>query len=398
MFVHDGALRVRGTIFYASGWHVVVEMATVFVSDSRFVPAGAKLTDVFLPCRRAFMLAALHGFSIADHWRFVMCTSIRFSTRPGHFFFARNLDWSCGYGQVPLVIPRNYAYESAFCGRHDSGYAVVGMGITASRPQGAAEIPLYFDCANEAGLAVGGLNFPGYAEYEKESREKKTNVAAYEFPFWLARRFASVDEAERALSGVAVVGESVNEGYPVSYLHWMIADKDRSIVVECMADGLHVYHDDADVLANQPTFPWHRENLRNYLNCSSAFPSVASWGKAELIPYGAGAGMRGLPGDYYSPSRFVRAAYLNAHYPQQDTEQGNVTRAFRTLGGVSMVKGAAAMGDGTSEYTVYTGGFSSETQRYYYSTYDDPTVRYVSLRDFDLDGGEIVSDPPASVL
>lgn len=323
-----------------------------------------------------------------------MCTSIRFSTRPGYFFFARNLDWSCGYGQKPLVVPRNYAYESAFCGTVDSGYAIVGMGVTAPRMAGSPEIPLYFDCANEAGLAVGGLNFPGYAEYEHEPREGRVNVAAYEFPFWAARSFATVDEMERALSGVAVVGAPVNEKYPVSYLHWMVADKDRSIVVECMADGLHVYPNDADVLANQPTFPWHRENLRNYLTCSNAFPSSVSWGAASLSPYGAGAGMRGLPGDYYSPSRFVRAAYLNAHYPQQDDERENVTRAFRTLGGVSMVKGAAVMGDGQSEYTVYTGGFSSETKTYYYSTYEDPAIRQVRMEDCDLDGARMLTDPP----
>ena len=41
--------------------------------------------------------------------------------------------------------------------------------------------------------------------------------------------------------------------------------------------------------------------------------------------------MRGMPGDYYSPARFVRAAYVHARYPQKTTEEDNVSPAFHTL-------------------------------------------------------------------
>ena len=106
-----------------------------------------------------------------------------------------------------------------------------------------------------------------------------------------------------------------------------------------MADGLHVYDDPVDTLANQPTFPWHMENLRTYITATSDFPQTATWRGAELKPYGAGAGMRGIPGDCYSPSRFVKAAYLNANYPQKESETENVVRMFRSLEGVVMIEG-----------------------------------------------------------
>ena len=83
-------------------------------------------------------------------------------------------------------------------------------------------------------------------------------------------------------------------------------------MVESTADGLQVMRDPADVLANQPGLAWHLENLRSYMNVTPSAPNSVTWGNATLTPYGAGAGMRGLPGDVYSPSRFVRAAYLNA--------------------------------------------------------------------------------------
>lgn len=101
--------------------------------------------------------------------------------------------------------------------------------------------------------------------------------------------------------------------------------------------------------------------------------------------------MRGIPGDYYSPSRFVRLAYLNANYPQKNSEKENVSRLFRSLAGVSMVEGAARMSNGDFEITVFSGGFSSRTNTYYYSTYDDPAIRSVSLDNYDWRGPSLIS-------
>ena len=99
--------------------------------------------------------------------------------------------------------------------------------------------------------------------------------------------------------------------------------------------------------------------------------------------------MRALPGDFSSPSRFVRAAYFNAHYPACASEKENVARLFDTLQGVAMIKGGAKMADGDFEYTVYTGGFSEASKTYYYRTYDDLTLHSVSLDAVDLDGSSL---------
>lgn len=319
-----------------------------------------------------------------------MCTGIRFTDTKGRMFFGRNLDWSCSYGEQVVVTPRGYARSWAFddAGRGSCEHGIVGMGIVAEG------LPLYFDCANEVGLAVAGLNFPGYARYEESPVEGKVNVAAYEFPLWVVSRFETVDELEAALANVAVVAKPVNERYPVSMLHWLIGDARRSIVVECTEAGTQVFRDDADALANQPGFAWHRENLRNYISLTNTFPKAAKWRSAELEPYGSGSGMRGIPGDYYSPSRFVRAAYLNANYPDKETEGENVLRLFHTLGGVSMIDGAALMGNGFFERTLYTGGYSAATRTYYFSLYEDPAVKYVSLADHNLEGGELILPEP----
>ena len=313
-----------------------------------------------------------------------MCSGIRFTDKAGNMFFGRNLDWSFSYGERVVITPANYQLPSPFGAMPQTRFPLIGMGITA---QG---IPLYFDCANDQGLAVAGLNFPGFAAYEPQAVEGKTNIAAYEFPLWVAGLFASVDEVEANLADVAIVGKAPIEQLGVAQLHWIIADAQRSIVVEYTEAGLQVFHNDVDVLTNQPGFAWHRENLRSYLNVSSEVPPTRTWRGAQLAPYGAGAGMRGIPGDYYSPSRFVRLAYLNANYPEKETEQENVTRLFRSLEGVSMVEGASRMADGDFEITIFTSGFSAGTNTYYYSTYNNPAIRAVAMGDYDLHGSQLI--------
>lgn len=313
-----------------------------------------------------------------------MCTGIRFSDGSGHLYLARNLDWTSGYGERVVVTPTGYAPRSPFGAVERIRHATIGMGIVAEGT------PLYFDCGNDAGLAVAGLSFPGYAQYAPGPVEGATNVAEYEFPLWVASQFATVDEVVAALEHAVIVDRPIDETYPSSLLHWIIGDAERAVVVEHTGDGMQVHDDDVDVLANQPGFAWHHENLRNYLNASPDFPAETVLGRAHLAPFGSGSHMRGIPGDYYSPSRFVRAAYVNAHYPEKASEEENVSRAFHTLQQVAMVDGCAAMGSGEFEKTIYTGLFSSRTTSYYWSTYDDPAVRSVRLADHAPGGADLV--------
>lgn len=321
-----------------------------------------------------------------------MCTGIRFTDAEGSMYFGRNLDWTQGYGERVVATPSAAKIPTAFERDHDLtvGHTVIGMGIVV------AGIPLYFDCGNDAGLAVAGLNFPQSARYAAAPLEGTTNVAAYEFPFWIARNFADLEGVREALKQTTIVAKPVNQHLPVANLHWIIGDATGSIVVECMKDGPHVWENDADVLTNEPNFGWQRTNLRNYLTLSDADPDGTAWGAARLEPFGSGMGMQGIPGDYSGPARFVKAAFVNSHYPAQTGEAANVTRLFRTLGSVAVPDGCAKMADGSYEKTLYTSCFSPSTMTYYHVTYDDPQIRAYPLSEADLTEGSPVFVPPAA--
>ena len=312
-----------------------------------------------------------------------MCTGIRFTSTDGSVYFGRTLDWTCGYGEQVVVVPPKATAPFAFLDNAPQGpvlqnHAVIGMGIVVDNK------PLYFDCGNDAGLAVAGLNFPQSAHYADKPVDNSMNIAAYEFPYWVARSFSSVKDVRVALAHIAIVGVPVNNQLPVAKLHWLIADKNESIVVECLKEGLRVWENDVDVLTNEPDFGWHRQNLRNYLLLSDDEPADACWDKARLAPFGSGVGVQGMPGDYGGPARFVRAAFVNAHYPAQTEEKDNVIRLFRTLGAVAVPEGVAKMPNGQYEKTLYTSCFSGKTLTYYHATYDDPAIKAYPLSSCDL--------------
>lgn len=291
-------------------------------------------------------------------------------------FFGRNLDWSCGYGERVRIMPKGFPASYQFLDDAPAAHAAIGMCVDYNN------YPMFFDCGNDAGLAVAGLNFPGYAAYADAPEQGRTNVCAYEFPLWVAASFSSVDEVQAALCQRDDRGRLCRRG-PGRLLpaldHWR--RRAPASWWRARADGMHVLDDPVDVLTNQPSLEWHLENLRGYITATNDFPATATWRAADLAPFGAGAGMRGIPGDCYSPSRFVKAAYLNANYPEKSGEHDNVIRMLRTLEGVAMVEGAARMGNGDFEKTLYTSCFSAKTGTYYYATYDDPAIRHVSLAD-----------------
>lgn len=312
-----------------------------------------------------------------------MCTGMRFNDADGNMFFGRNLDWTFDYGERVLVVPRGFKPASPFGATTQCAHALIGMGLVE---QGQ---PMLFDAGNDAGLAVAGLNFPGYAQYERAPREGKLNISAWEFPLWACANFESVDQVESALRDAVIVDAPIAPQWPSALLHWIVADSVRSIVVEYTAEGMQVFDNAADVLANQPGYAWHAENLRNYLNISNAWGGAGSFSQ-PLAPFGAGAAQRGLPGDYTSPSRFVRASYVNANYPVKSGEASNVSRMFHSLSQVAMVEGGALSRDGETEKTLYTGCFSSATRTYYFNTYEDVSIRSYRLDDYPLRGDRVI--------
>ena len=209
--------------------------------------------------------------------------------------------------------------------------------------------PLYFDAMNEKGLAMAGLLFAGNGVYHK-SVSGKDNIPSWAFIPWVLGQCETVEEAEILLENLNLTDLPFSETLPPSPLHWMIADRSRSIVVESMADGLHVYADPIGVLTNDPPFPFHLQNLDQYLNLTAEEPWNRFSDSVELQPFSRGMGAIGLPGDWSSPSRFVRAAFVRANAVSGE----GVSQFFHILSSVEQPKGCIRLSDGGLEHTLYS--------------------------------------------
>ena len=190
-----------------------------------------------------------------------------------------------------------------------------------------------------------------------------------------------------------MTGEPFSERFPSAQLHYMIAAPDGCLVVECMADGMHVHENPAGVLTNNPPFDMQMFLLNQYMHLSEKQPENHFSKEIEMKQYSRGMGGIGLPGDLSSTSRFARVAFTRAHAVSGNTEEASVSQFFHILGSVDQQRGCCEVADGKYEITIYTSCCNTVKGIYYYTTYENGQVTAVDMHREDLEGSEVVSYP-----
>lgn len=312
-----------------------------------------------------------------------MCTAIIYKTKDA--YFGRTLDIECSYGEEIVITPRNFQLSFRHVGSISNHYAIIGIGTVREG------YPLYYDAANEHGLGMAGLNFPTNACYFPPQREKE-NIAPFEFVPWILGQCKTVREARECISCLNLCNTPFAPDLPLSPLHWMIADREESIVVESLVDGVHIYENPVGVMTNNPPFSYHITHLCDYMTLSNE-PPVAHFGKEYLVPYSRGMGALGLPGDVSSASRFVRAAFVLANAVSEGDEMNSISQFFHILGSVEQVRGCVRLEDGRYEMTAYTSCINLDRGIYYYTIYENRSVSAVDLFKRDLDASKLFRFP-----
>ncbi|WP_242359472.1 choloylglycine hydrolase [Lactococcus petauri] len=313
-----------------------------------------------------------------------MCTSITYVTKD--HYFGRNFDYEISYNEEVAITPRNYNLEFRKIENLNAHYAMIGI------VAGVADYPLYYDATNEKGLSMAGLNFSGYAHYN-EYKAGKENVSPFEFIPYILGQCTTVNEAKKLLDNINLVNINFSEEIPLSPLHWLLADKEKSIVIESMEEGLHIYDNPVGVLTNNPSFDHQLFNLNNYRSLSRVTPKNNFSDQIDLNVYSRGMGGIGLPGDLSSMSRFVRATFTKLNSVSGDSEEESVGQFFHILGSVEQQKGLCDVGDEKYEYTVYSSCCNVDKGIYYYRTYENSQITAVNMFKENLDGDKIVKYP-----
>lgn len=313
-----------------------------------------------------------------------MCMAATYRTRDS--YFGRNLDLEYSYDETVTVTPRNYVFRFREMPDMASHEAMIGMAYVVDG------YPLYYDATNESGLSMAGLNFPGNADY-KPHADGKDNITPFEFIPWVLGQCATVDDARRLLERINLLKMDFSEKLPLSPLHWIIADRDSAITVECVKEGLRVYDNPVGILTNNPPFDYHMTNLNNYMGVSPHPAENRFSDRLDLREYSRGMGGMGLPGDLSSASRFVKAAFTKMNSLSGDSESESISQFFHILGSVAQQRGCAEVAEGKYEITVYSSCCNVDRGIYYYTTYENSQVSGVDMHREDLDGNSVVSYP-----
>ena len=313
-----------------------------------------------------------------------MCTAATYQTRD--FYFGRTLDYEFSYGDEVTITPRGYAFAFRHAERLDHPYAMIGMAHVAQ------DYPLYYDAMNEKGLCMAGLNFVGNAAYA-DVIPGRENVAQFELIPYLLVQCASVAEARDRLARLNLVGTPFSAQLPAAQLHWLLADQHQAVVIESMADGLHIYDNPVGVLTNNPPFPQQLFQLNNYMNLSPRQPENRFAPQLPLAPYSRGMGALGLPGDLSSASRFVRVAFTQMNAVSGDSEAESVSQFFHILGAVEQQRGCCEVRDGQYEITLYTSCCNAARGIYYYTTYENRQITAVDMHRENLNGSALIRYP-----
>jgi choloylglycine hydrolase len=328
------------------------------------------------------------------------CTAMVFKAQDGTSIYARTMEWGASDLKSELVlVPRATAFISALgVGRTGAAwknhYGFVGVN--------AVGLPYATDGMNEAGLTVGVLFYPGFAEFqEPDPDQQATTISSIDMANYLLSNFATVEEVGQAMPKLRVVRniEIEKEFGAAIPIHHIVTDATgASIVIEYTKGALMIFDNKVGAMTNSPNYDWHLLNLRNYSNLTPRGASATrSINGVSLAPFGAGSGMLGLPGDFTPPSRFIRAtAFVNTMVPAKDAAEA-VSAAATMLNNFDIPKGLVREGANADDYVLGYTQWSviADTRHkvYYYWTMYDRRMRRVDLTKLDFNAKKVSGFP-----
>lgn len=267
------------------------------------------------------------------------CTSVRIVSSDGSPVYGRTLDYSVPFqSEIRVVVPGTRFQGTSYYGPDRRGktwrsvYKYRGLNTTVL-PELSGWV---VDGINEKGLVASALYLPNYSRYEDPCLERvDETVGCWEVVDLLLGTCASIHEARKRLGSVVVA----EQGFPVvvdwiaPQIHFHVVDADgNDLVVEYIDGQCKMYDNPEGVLTNEPPFDQQRRNLERYAGLTPRFDTSSPLRQN-------GNGFLGLPGDYTSVSRFVRASVLRRFMTTpRDAAEGE-RLMWRIMGNFDIVPG-----------------------------------------------------------
>jgi choloylglycine hydrolase len=318
------------------------------------------------------------------------CTDVRLIATDGSAFTVRTMEFAADLNSETVIMPRGRTFTSP--GPKTPGLSWTSKyGFVFMNAFGEQAVT---DGLNEKGLGFGALYLPGETEYETiKAGEEGHALSNIQFGAWVLGNFATVDEVRNALDGVRVWAEPVPQLGSFAPLHFAIHDASgKSIVIEYVGGAAHVYDNKIGVLTNSPTYDWHIQNLRNYVNLTAENAAPVKLGNTLYAGTGQGSGLHGLPGDPTPPSRFVMAAAASYLADKPKDAAAALILAQHLIDRVDIPKGLvrdySQGGKPAGDYTQWTVFRDHANKVYFWRSYDDTSLKALDLKTVDYSAGQ----------
>lgn len=274
-----------------------------------------------------------------------MCTSFLLKSNDGGAVYGRSMEFGMPLNSQLMISPRGYKFQGiGVDGKAGTGlnwtskYAVAGMNVLG--------LPTYADGMNEKGLVGGLLNAPFTAQYQDVSQADSANsINSSQILLFALTNFATVDEVkagfEKIFVNCSTVAEYKNQTPPI---HVPLHDANgNSIVIEYIKGKLVITDNPTHVCTNDPVIAEQFNNIGNYANLTNIEQNPLVINGTTYQSPSSGNGLRGLPGDYLSMSRFIRALFLSKSVPTKYSTEQMVNAAWHITGSFDIPPGAITL-------------------------------------------------------
>ena len=274
------------------------------------------------------------------------CTDVNVSAKDGRVSAGRTMEWALDMGWQVQYMPKNTNIKIIQTSKSKSKdniqiktkYSFAGIST-------ADYFNSFTDGQNEKGLSVSANFLPGYTQYESYNySQPNKNISVIQAVEFILGSYSSVEDVKTNFSQYSVWYEDI-PNLPISpSLHLLVTDKTgKSIVIEWIDGNMKIFDRSIGVMTNSPNYDWHLTNTKNYLNLNNkgsyTIAKTVNDKSISVSSLGQGSGGIGLPGDFTSPSRFIKVAYLQNYAKQPDNSQQAVQQVAHILNNVDIVNG-----------------------------------------------------------
>ena len=303
------------------------------------------------------------------------CTSFLLKGNDNGYVYGRTMEFGIQLKSALIVIPRNFQNE--------------GVGVNGKPGTGLGW---------KARYAATGANV-----YQNTPAAQSANsIASYQMLTFALTNYATIEEVKAGFTKIQV-NSSVLPVYngPVQVRMTLHDRSGKSIVIEYLKSKLVITDNPVGVMTNDPEFSWHLNNIGNYANLTKMERNPLVINGASFSPPSSGSGMKGLPGDFLSPSRFIRALFLVDAAPSDLSTDKQVNNAWHILGNFDIPAGAVTLpannpyggGAGGYETTEWSTVADTKNLVYYIKTYGNQSIQAFYLKGADFNAKQIRTIP-----